>query len=153
VRYRTEDWIGGVRGVRVNLAKETAKDQWGTIDTLKNIERVGGSATDDFLRDDNKDNWFDGEDGDDTLSFGRGNDGASGGAGADTFKFRGDVFGDNYIDDFEDGIDMLQILNAPDYASLTITPDGDDTLVQWNGNEVRLNNVTSTDITEDDFIF
>ncbi len=137
----------------MNLAKGTVRDEFGNRDTLKNIEEVRGTNQNDWFRDDKNDNWFSGEDGDDIFSFGSGNDGAWGGAGADTFKFRGDVFGDNYIEDFEDGVDMLQILNAPDFASLTITPDGADTLVQWNGNEVRLNNVTSTDITEDDFIF
>lgn len=153
VRYWTEDWIGGIRGVRVNLANETAKDQWGTVDTLRNIERVGGSNTDDVMRDDKNDNWFDGEDGDDRLYFGRGEDGASGGAGADRFIFKGNNFGFDRIEDFEDGIDRLKIENAPDFAALTISQDGPDTLVQWNGNEVRLNNVTATDITADDFIF
>ncbi|MCB1355134.1 MAG: calcium-binding protein [Maritimibacter sp.] len=153
VRYWSEDWVGGVRGVRVNLAKDKAKDQWGTVDTLKNIEHVGGTDTDDIFRDNAGDNWFDGEDGDDMFYFGRGNDGAQGGDGADTFIFNGDTFGFDRIEDFEDGIDMIRIKNAADFAALTISQDGSDALIEWNGNEVRLDDTTATDITADDFIF
>jgi len=153
LRFDARDWIGGVAGVKVNMAKGTARDSWGNTDRFKNIEGIDGSEHADVLRDDKNDNWLNGDGGDDKLYFGRGTDGAEGGAGADTFIFRGDSFGFDRISDFEDGVDLIMIQNAPDFGSLTITPDGIDTLVQWTGNEVRLNNVTSTDITEDDFIF
>ena len=88
-----------------------------------------------WFRDNGKHNWF------------------SGGAGADTFKVRGDVFGNNRIEDFEDGVDLLQIMNAPDFGALCVDQDGADTLVTWNGHEIRLQDTLSTDITEADFIF
>lgn len=153
LRYDNQDWIGGVAGVMVNMAKGTARDSWGNVDRFKNIEGIDGSNYDDVLRDDRHDNFFNGNGGDDTLVFGRGNDTANGGDGADTFIYRGENFGFDRIWDFEDGIDLLRIKNAPDFAALTIVQDGADTLVQWNGNEVRLDNVTATNITADDFIF
>lgn len=153
VRFDNRDSIGGVQGVKVNIAQGTARDARGNVDTFRNIEGVNGSNYDDVLRDDRNGNWLNGEDGDDRLYFGRGDDGAEGGGGADRFIFRGNNFGADHVVDFEDGIDRLKIEKASDFAALTISQDGPDTLVQWNGNEVRLNNVTATDITADDFIF
>lgn len=153
VSYFTEDWSGGVRGVRANLAQGTATDQWGTVDTPKNIECVAGSARDDDLRDGKGDNLLRGCDGDDKPRFGRGDDSAESGAGEDKFIFRGDVFGNDYVRAFENDVDLLKAENAPGFGVLDIVANGADTLVQWNGNEIRLNEVDASDITRNDFIF
>ena len=153
LRFDTRDWLGGVQGVKVDMARGVARDAWGNKDKFKNIEGVEGSDYEDVLRDDGGDNWMSGRDGDDKLYFSGGNDDAEGGDGADTFIFRGGNFGNDLITDFEDGIDMLQIKGAPNFAALTIVQVGADTLVQWSGNAVGLIDTLATDITADDFIF
>ena len=153
IRFDNRDWIGGVQGVKVNMAQGTARDAWGNTDTFTNIEEISGSDYDDVIRDDNGNNWLSGNDGDDKLYFGGGDDGAEGGAGADTFIFRGDSFGNNHIADFEDGIDRIRIMNAPNFAALTITTDPNGANIEWNGNVIGLAGVDPADLTADDFVF
>ena len=153
VRFDDRDYLGGVQGVVVNMATGTARDAWGNTDTFTNIEEVRGSNFEDELRDDAGDNILRGEEGDDLLISRRGNDRFEGGLGADTFSFRGDNFGNDEVEDFEDGTDMLEVTGTGNFGALTIVDDGGDTLIQWNGNEIRLWNVSSADITADDFVF
>jgi Ca2+-binding RTX toxin-like protein len=71
-------------GVTVNLATGVATDNWGTTDTLLNIEDVRGSRLADNITGNAVDNNLRGEDGNDTLSGDAGNDWLDGGTGADS---------------------------------------------------------------------
>ena len=63
---------------------------------------------------DNRDNYLRGGAGADTLSGGHGADSLYGGPGADVFRFNpGDVDdGDEYINDFESGVDRLDLVSG-----------------------------------------
>ena len=112
---------------------------------------------------------FDGDDamagglGGDTLHGGRGNDtltGAAGddvlfgGAGSDTFVFNTDD-GDDTIEDFEDGVDSIRFgIAGLTFSDLTITDDGDDALITYDGGDtIRLTDTSSEDLTASDFAF
>lgn len=107
--------------INVNLATGVAQDGFGGTDTLRNIEEVRGSAFNDVITGDDKDNYLEGRLGDDTLDGGAGQDvahyvnasagvtvnlatgKASGGAGNDTLaNFEvvwGSAFDDTLIGD------------------------------------------------------
>lgn len=78
VRYDRDADYGGLRGVQVNLATGVARDGWGQIDTLRNIEGVFGTRFGDSLTGNGGENWFIGGDGVDSIN---------GGAAADTVEF------------------------------------------------------------------
>jgi Ca2+-binding RTX toxin-like protein len=71
-------------GVTVNLLTGVATDNWGSTDTLVNIENVDGSALNDFITGDASNNQLMGEGGSDSLVGGAGNDTLIGGDGNDT---------------------------------------------------------------------
>ncbi|MEZ5767083.1 MAG: hypothetical protein R3D80_04975 [Paracoccaceae bacterium] len=98
------------------MATGTARDSWGNTDTFTNIEEVRGSNFEDELRDDAGDNILRGEEGDDLLISRRGNDRFEGGLGADTFSFRGDNFGNDEVEDFEDGTDLLEVTGTGNFG-------------------------------------
>lgn len=154
VDYRNDDNRGGTLGVVVNLDKGFAKDGFGTRDVLRNIEDARGSDFDDKLIDDAGDNFFDGRDGDDLFIFSKGNDGARGRDGADTFRFKGKNFGDNWIDDFEVGVDKIEIVEAPRFRRLDIENNDDgDAVVSFARGEITLHGVDADDLSRGDFIF
>jgi Ca2+-binding RTX toxin-like protein len=64
----------GKRGVFVDLANNTAIDNWGYVDTFSEIEAVSGSNFDDVILGDEKRNRLDGQKGDDRLEGGLGDD-------------------------------------------------------------------------------
>ena len=101
--------ITGV-GVTVNLQLGRATDNWGHTDFLSNIENVRGSRYADLIigSDAMRNEFFNGDGGDDTLQGGGGNDAFVGGAGDDVI--RGGAITDlvNYTD-----------LNNVDYSSAT----------------------------------
>ena len=43
LRFDARDWIGGVTGVKDNMAKGTARDSWVNADRFKTIEGIDGS--------------------------------------------------------------------------------------------------------------
>jgi Ca2+-binding RTX toxin-like protein len=138
----------------VNLGKGTAIDGFGNRDTFKSIEGVRGSNYDDVLKDSGVDNWLSGRDGDDVICVDNGDDTLEGGSGADVFQFKSKSFGDNTIRDFEDGVDMIEILHAKRFSQLTIE-DTDDgaTLISYRGSSITVDNVSASDLTADDFTF
>lgn len=77
VRYDRDADYGGTRGVVVNLATGQARDGWGNLDTLSNIEAVRGSAGADSIVGNGADNWLAGGAGIDTLDGGNGTDTAN----------------------------------------------------------------------------
>ncbi|MEY8801452.1 hypothetical protein AB9K35_14140 [Leisingera sp. XS_AS12] len=154
IRYDRDDRQGGFEGVMVNLGKGTAIDGFGNRDTFKSIEGVRGSNYDDVLKDSGIDNWLSGRDGDDVICVNNGNDTLEGGSGADVFQFKSKSFGDNTIRDFEDGVDMIEILHAKRFSQLTIEDTGDGAaLVSYRGSSITVDNVSASDLTADDFIF
>jgi Ca2+-binding RTX toxin-like protein len=77
-------YSGTLNGAAVSMAAGTARDTWGNIDTLRNIENVTGSGFNDILVGSAADNYFDGRLGNDALYGGDGNDNINGGDGNDT---------------------------------------------------------------------
>ena len=76
----------GKRGVFVDLANNTAIDNWGYVDTFSEIEAVSGSNFADVILGDEKRNSFNGQKGDDRIEGGKGDDELVGGAGNDTLN-------------------------------------------------------------------
>jgi Ca2+-binding RTX toxin-like protein len=111
-----------------------------------------------------------GQGGNDTIEGAQGDDVMSGGASArDYFVFheyheREPGFdyhwGHDVITDFEDGLDRMDFRNSVEYgrdiqfADLTITQDGADTLITGPDDEsIRLLNISALNITGADFLF
>lgn len=154
VRYDKDEDQGGLNGVVVNLGKGFAIDGFGQRDTLKNIEGARGTDFDDVFRDSNGGNYFDGRDGDDLFIFKRGNDSARGGDGADTFRYVGTKIGDNYIRDFEVGVDKIHITHADQFSDLAIENNGEGRAVISFGNgQIELDGVLTSELSDSDFIF
>lgn len=109
VNYYRDNDNGGGKGVLVNLSAATvrlgtvsllsgqAKDGFDTIDTLKNIEEVIGTAFTDTMLAGATDVIFNGMEGNDTLTGGAGHDTLDGGAGDDTLA--GGAGNDIYVVD------------------------------------------------------
>ena len=101
---------------------------------------------------------FDGGAGDDIIRGDAGNDTITGGAGDDTFVVAaGD--GSDTITDFADGEDLIDLSAfsaISGVSDLTITQDGDDTVIDLSahgGGEITLEDFTSTDLDATDFGF
>ncbi|MCP5072807.1 MAG: calcium-binding protein [Rhodobacteraceae bacterium] len=151
VRYDKDANQGGKSGVIVDLAAGTARDGFKQYDTLLNIEAARGTDKSDLFKDDGNDNYFEGRGGDDKFVFTGGNDEAYGGGGADTFVYKGGSFGDNFIRDFEDGSDLIEIRNATGIGDLTITEDAGGSLITFGASTVYVDNTFGMDAS--DFIF
>jgi Ca2+-binding RTX toxin-like protein len=80
----SSEW--GKRGVFVDLANNTAIDNWGYVDAFSEIEAVSGSNFADVILGDEKGNQLSGQKGDDRLEGGLGDDELVGGAGNDTLN-------------------------------------------------------------------
>ncbi len=105
-----------------------------------------------------------GGDGNDTLIGGPGRDFYYGGAGDDSYVFSNgdrdmaviqDGWGDDRIVRFADGEDILnlrQVSGLTSFNQLTITADGNDTLVTFGADSIRLVNVDPSLITDDDIL-
>lgn len=154
VSHRNDANQGGTAGVRVNLARGTARDGFGTVDVLKNIEGAEGSDTRDVLIDSAGDNYLRGYAGNDEFRIGRGNDTLIGDGGADFFIFTGKVFGNDEIRDFDYGLgDRIKFAAGGSYTDLTFTADGGDTIVQYFGASIRLVGLTPDEVAEPFFLF
>ncbi|WP_170566128.1 calcium-binding protein [Ruegeria atlantica] len=120
-------------------------------------DRLEGGAGNDILEGEAGNDILYGGTGFDYLSGGRGNDMLSGGAGADVFLFGISDQGDDRITDFADGADRIQFSSSNSgslsFDDLTIEDDGQNTTVTWQGGSITLENVLSSHITEDDFLF
>jgi Ca2+-binding RTX toxin-like protein len=95
-----------------------------------------------------------GGDGDDTLAGGSGSDLLTGNAGADTFYFAA-LDGTDQIQDFEDGIDVLEIDSsmASGFVDLSISQSGADAVVDASGTTIYLKNFDAGLLSSADFIF
>lgn len=83
-RYNREDRFGATSGIKVDLAKGTARDGFGRTDKLIGIENVQASIFNDTVAGDRLANWLSGEEGNDVLRGNAGSDSLVGGFGKDT---------------------------------------------------------------------
>ena len=116
----------------------------------------GAGGNDVLFGDDGNDASLGG--GTDVLIGGEGNDFYVGGLGADAFVFsaQGDD-GQNYIADFEDGVDKVFVeigFGVTDFSGLTIQSNADGNAVaHFTGSSITFEGVTAAQITADDFAF
>ena len=119
-----------------------------------NNRLFGGNAADVLVGNDGGDLIL-GFGGDDDITGGAGFDILNGGAGADTFFILANS-GTDLIEDFENGIDLIDISGAGlAFADLTITQDGSDvdvTAASVPGLTIILENQVAGDIDSLDFV-
>lgn len=155
------DWLFGGAGVDA-LHGGTGNDY--LRGEAGNDELYGGSDADNLRGGDGNDFAYGGS-GNDALFGDGGNDGLRGGGGDDTltggngndrFVFEAGSGADTITDFSVAGAETLDfhlIGSINDMGDLTITASGADTLITFSGGTVLLENVTSTALQNDDFIF
>ena len=105
------------------------------------------------------DDLLDGGSGNDTLYGDAGDDTLTGGAGADTFVFAAGHGADTITDFFPeegDRIDLSAFAGLTGFASLTLTADGDATILDLRahgGGTVRLEGIAVADLLAADFLW
>ncbi|MFN3348018.1 choice-of-anchor D domain-containing protein [Pseudorhodoplanes sp.] len=108
----TASYANAETGVTADLSQSKNNTGEAAGDTYKNIQNLLGSAFDDILVGDKKDNAIDGGDGNDVVIGNGGADRLTGGLGSDTFVFNtakdGGKTGD-VITDFVSGEDLIGI--------------------------------------------
>lgn len=115
-----------------------------------------GAGTDSLFGGDGNDVLF-GEDGNDAFTAGAGIDVINGGSGADVAVF-GLNDGQNFWQDFEDGVDQITFIPSVSQAnfgtevSISATTDGNSTLISYGQTQLFLENVNASLIDEQDFI-
>ena len=123
---------------------------------------LDGGDGNDYLYGFNGRDIIDGGAGDDTLigyndsdilTGGEGNDQLIGGFGNDTFIF-GANSGNDTIDDYEDGRDILEFRDlVDDFSDLTITQDGANTVITSANGTLTLLDTNSALLDASDFFF
>ncbi len=102
----------------------------------------GGAAADRLL----------GNAGADTLDGGGGNDVLNGGGGADEFRFTRSS-GDDTVQGFQDGSDLLFFRGAGSFAAFTVDDTANGALISFGRASVLLQGVDANQIDENDFLF
>jgi len=177
----TVSYVSAGAGVIVDLNIQDGTTSQNTVaagfDTLSGFEKIIGSAHDDTLSGDaggnqlagrlgndtiqggDGDDRIDGNGGDDILFGGAGDDLLIGDEGNDTFVFE-ENSGQDIINDFKDGLDLLDVsaLGVANSSAFTIVQVGADTVIDFDGagagtDQVTLLGVNATDITDADFMF
>ena len=135
----------------------TAKDD--LLDAKgKGCKRLYGGRDKDRLFAGTKDYLF-GGDGNDSLFAGKGGNTLFGGAGADKFYLATGSLPTsvNTVSDFEIGIDKLLILgiaDTTDFSKITLTQQGNNTLVKAGGKDISvLTGIRSSDLNSSNFSF
>ena len=91
--------------------------------------------------------------GKDTINIGGGNNILTGGAGADTFHFNSSIArGESRITDFVQGKDVLE-MSGVTYSDLKFSATGSGVRIEWDEGSVKLDNVSISVLSEDDFLF
>lgn len=162
----TLDFRNATTGVGLSLEAGGYSGE-ATGDTYTNIEYVYGSNYGDDITGDGNANRLIGYAGDDIIKGGGGNDyiigmlgndTMTGGDGADVFLFK-DSFEADTITDFEAGAGRtdrlwLDLDGINTMSDLTITDTADGTLIEVGEyGSILLEDVSSTDLHPDDFIF
>jgi hypothetical protein len=121
----------------------------------QNDDLLFGGKDDDILNGDLGNDVLLGESGDDVLTGGGGNDTLTGGDGGDIFVLS-DTGGTDFITDFENGIDFIQLSPSLTFKNLAITTtnSGQVLVSDKNTNQSLLviNGIAATDLTSADFI-
>ena len=122
--------------------------------TTSGDDTIVGFDSDDAIKGGGGNDTLDGGAGDDTLEGGAGTDTLTGGDGEDTFVFKADD-GTDTIADFEDGSDTIEFeITGLAFSGLTITADGDDALIAYDGDDtIRVQDTDVEDLTASDFVF
>jgi Ca2+-binding RTX toxin-like protein len=120
----------------------------------KGDDRLAGGKGDDRLAGGKGDDRLVGGKGADSMTGGRGDDVMEGGAGADTFVFANNSGADR-ITDFDDGVDLILIHGGADFASLTISSAGQNTIIEYGSStdSITLKGVDASLMDANDFLF
>ncbi|MEH2229332.1 MAG: alkaline phosphatase family protein [Nostoc sp.] len=159
----TNNLFGGAGADTVTVVEGSRQLSFGGSgnDTLKSEgsnNRLYGGSGDDKLFSGVNDSLF-GGDGDDVLFAGQsGGNRLSGGAGADQFWIANASLptSKNIVTDFAIGIDKIGLggIGVTQFSALTLLQQGADTIVKTGNRElVSLLQITSTNLTANDFVF
>ena len=171
---------GSASGVVVDLGWNGPQNTGQGIDSFLSVESVYGSILGDLLRGTNGDNNIGGDagndwlwgasgndelfggDGNDVLHGGAGTDGLSGDDGVDAFVY-GALFGDagdDYISDFEDGVEKVFVeigFGISDFSDVTIGANTNgDAVASFTGifgGSITFSDISADQIGQDDFVF
>ncbi|MBB96800.1 MAG: hypothetical protein CML68_19650 [Rhodobacteraceae bacterium] len=157
----TASYTNSFRGVIVNLQTNVNERGQAHGDLLYEIENIAGSAFGDELRGDGAENelrGYSGNDilsgraGSDTLIGGLGDDRLTGGADADLFVYRTELFGNDLINDWEDGLDKISGFGIDDFLVTQVGVDTVLTLLADPFQTITLADTLSSVIDASDFI-
>ncbi len=139
------DGGGGNDHIFLGFGMDTAIGGAGndTIEGLNGADHIAGNGGNDVIR---------GEQGTDTLIGGDGNDFLLGGTESDLFSFDGDDGADT-INDFEIGIDLIEITGGMSFTDVLLTQAGSDLDISFSTTTVRLLGVDQNDVDSGDFLF
>ena len=105
---------------------------------------VDGGAGNDVLWGNAGADRLTGEDGNDILFGGAGNDTLNGGAGADLFQYVKNGGGNDVIEDFQPGVDKIQLIGAADASEVQVVLVGDHVTLSWGAETIVLTGISST---------
>ena len=143
-------------GVTVNLASGIGSGGYAQGDTYANFQGVQGSlAGGNVLIANNAGDQIYGFGGNNTLQGGSGNDLLVGGIGNDTFVYNNVSYGNDEIKNFILGSDHIQISKtvAANFAALTITQSGANSILTFGGGTIQVDNVLATNLSTTNFLF
>lgn len=121
-------------------------------------DTLNGGKGNDNLNGQWGDDTLDGGAGNDLIKGATGNDDLTGGTGADVFQFTA-FHNTDTIRDFEDGVDMIEIIANPGttFADIQLAQSGGDTILTFTQSgatlSVTLEGIAATQIDASDFIF
>lgn len=141
-------------GIVVDMARGIVRDGFGGRDRLTSIEEVVGTRLRDKFIDATGAQSFDGRDGDDHFTLGKGADTITGGMGADVFKFVGRSFGTDTITDFDSvGGDRIHITALRRFSGVQSEVVGDDLVITVATSRIVLEGMAEYTLISTDFIF
>lgn len=111
-----------------------------------------GGSGDDTIYGGGQSDLLMGDDGDDTLIGGRGSDRMEGGKGLDVFVFYSSHGSSDYISDFNCAEDKIVVYGS-DFNALHIEETRSGVSVSWGENCIILNNITTSELSDSDFVF